>query len=229
MLRFVFLLLCLTCASASSATYSANDLENIALELVFNEYQLQFDPPETQKVTFEVAPLDKRLKQPYCVNGISRKIISNKIKSNTSVKINCADPTPWSTYVRVRVNTLLQVTVSKGALSKGQVLSSENIETTFMDQSRIRNGGYTSPEALYGVRLKRNINTGKVIKARDICFVCKGDKVTINANKGSLSISASGIALGDANIGGSVKVQNSRTQRIVVGSATGLKQVAVNF
>ena len=99
-----------------------------------------------------------------------------------------------------------------------------------MDKSRIRNGSFfQTRNSLYGARLKRNLNTNKLIKSRDVCFVCKGDKVTINATKTGLSIKASGIALSDANIGGTVRVKNSRTQRIVVGTVYALKEVKVSF
>ena len=77
--------------------------------------------------------------------------------------------------------------------------------------------------------LKRNISSKKSIRHKDICYVCEGDKVTITANKSGLIIKASGIALSDGNIGSTVRVENSRTQRIVVGTVYALKEVQVTF
>lgn len=204
-------------------------MENFAQELVFEQYYAQFKLQETEKLSLKVSPLDKRISHPYCTTGLKGEVVNNNIKTTTSVKVSCLDKKPWNLYVRVRVNTLLKVAVTSSALSKGQALNADNITSVYMDKSRIRNGGFTSPESLYGVRLKRNLNTDKVIKNRDVCFVCKGDKVTINAIKTGLSISATGIALSDANIGGTVQVKNSRTQRIVVGTVSDLKKVDVSF
>ena len=98
-----------------------------------------------------------------------------------------------------------------------------------MNRSQMRNGGFSSQESLYGVRLTRNLSANRVITSRDVCFVCKGDRVSIDASKAGLSIKAVGIALSDANIGGTVRVKNSRTQRIVVGTVYALKKVRVTF
>ncbi|MEI6896279.1 MAG: flagella basal body P-ring formation protein FlgA [Psychromonas sp.] len=37
------------------------------------------------------------------------------------------------------------------------------------------------------------------------------------------------MALSDANIGGTVRVKNSRTQRVIVGTVSDLKKVDVSF
>lgn len=229
LIRFALFFISLTCSSCFSADYSSKELENFAQTLVFKEYNSQFELQKSEKLELKVAPIDKRISYPYCSIGLTGEIVSNKIKSNTSVKISCLDKQPWNTYVRVKVNVLLQVAVASSSLSKGQTLNETNITTVYMDKTRIRNGGYTMQKSLYGVRLKRNLSADKVIKSRDICFVCKGDKVTISAIKAGLAITASGIALGDANIGGTVQVRNSRTQRLVVGTVSGLKKIEVSF
>jgi len=222
-------LISLVCSCSFADSYYQNELENFAQKLVFDKYNSQYTLPETEKLLLKVAPLDKRIIYSQCSSSLVGEIVNDKIKSTTSVKVSCFDEKPWSTYLRVRVNTLVQVVIVNSALSKGQTLDKSNLETTYMDKSRVRNGGFTSPQLLFGTRLKRNLNENKIVKNRDICFVCKGDKVIINATKTGLSIKATGIALSDANIGGTVNVKNSRTQRIVVGSVSGLKKVDVSF
>jgi len=219
----------LVCSCSFADSYYRNELENFAQKLVFDEYISQFPPQESEKLMVKATPLNKRINYPICTTTLIGEIVNNKIKSTTSVKISCRDEKQWNVYLRVRVNLLLEIVVTNSALSKGQVLNSDNIVSVYMDKSRIRNGGFTTPALLYGTRLKRNLGANKVVKDRDICFVCKGDKVTINASQTGLSIKASGVALSDANIGGTVRVQNSRTQRIVVGTVSDLKKVNVSF
>ena len=77
--------------------------------------------------------------------------------------------------------------------------------------------------------MKKNITSKKSIRHKDICYVCEDDKVTITANQNGLVIKASGIALTDGNIGSSVKVKNSRTERIVIGTVHALNEVYVTF
>lgn len=229
MIRFAFLLISLVCSCSFAESNYRKDLENFAQTLVFDKYHAQYELKKNEKLLLTVAPLDKRINYPVCQTGLQGEIVNNKIKSNTSVKISCLDETPWTNYLRVRVNVLQQAVIVTTAVSKGQVLTENNTSAVYMDQSLIRNGSFDSPEMLYGTRLKRNLSAEKVVKDRDICFVCKGDKVSLVATQAGLSIKASGIALSDANVGATVRVKNSRTQRIVVGTVVELKKVKVSF
>ncbi|WP_238596698.1 flagellar basal body P-ring formation chaperone FlgA [Psychromonas sp. psych-6C06] len=229
MIRFVFLFLSLACSYSFAEANYRKELENFAQSLVFDKYHSLYELQDDERLSVKSAPLDKRINYPECITGLTGEVIKNSIKSTTSVKVTCADETPWTTYLRVRVKLLKQAVVVSRSLSKGQVLNSENIAIVYMSKSQIRNGSFSSLENLYGARLKRNLNSNKIIKNRDVCYVCTGDKVTIKATKTGLSIKASGIALSDANIGGTVRVKNSRTKRIVVGTVSNLKEVKISF
>lgn len=229
MRRFIFLFLSLGCSYSFAETNYRKELENFAQTVVFDKYHSLYQLQKNEKLYLKVAPLDKRVNYPVCATELIGEIVKNKIKSNTSVKISCLDKKKWTNYIRVKVTVLQQVIVVNSSLGKGQTLTRSNISSVYMNKSRIRNGSFTALDTLYGARLKRNLTAHKIIKSRDICFVCKGDKVTINATKTGLSIRASGIALNDANHGGTVRVKNSRTQRIVVGTVSSLKEVNVSF
>jgi len=227
--RFVTLFLILSCSYAFSESNFLNEIENFAESLVFTKYKMLFTPKNNEKIYIKAAPLDKRLNFPVCGTNLTGEVIGNKIKKNTSVKVTCSAPEAWSTYVRVRVQLLVPAIVTSQALSKGEVLQSTNIKSIYIDKSQVRNGSFINAGTLIGTRLKRNLSANKIIRDRDVCFVCKNDKVIIYANKNGLSIKASGIALSDANIGRTVRVKNSRTQRIVVGTVSALKEVQVSF
>jgi flagella basal body P-ring formation protein FlgA len=229
LIRFIFLFVSLGCSYSFAETNYRKELENFAQALVFDKYNELYQLQENEKLVLKVAPLDKRVNYPVCETGLIGGVVQNKIKSTTSIKVSCPDAKPWIHYIRVRVIVLQQVIIVNSSLSKGQALRASNIELVYRDKSRIRNGSFSSLEFLYGARLKRNLTANKIIKSRDVCYVCKGDKVTINAVKTGLSIRASGIALNDANIGGTVRVKNSRTQRVVVGTVHALKEVSVTF
>lgn len=229
MLRFVFLFLSLGCSYSFAETNYRKELENFAQTLVFDKYNELYQLDEKDTLQLKVVPLDKRITYPVCETGIKGSIVAGKIKKNTSVKLTCNDEKNWTTYLRVKVAVMSPTVVTRNSLSKGQVLSEANISIRYIDKSLMRNGGFTASESLYGTRLKRNLSANRAIRNRDICFVCKDDKVTIHAIKSGLSIKASGIALNDANIGGTVRVKNTRTQRVVVGTVYGLKKVIVSF
>jgi flagella basal body P-ring formation protein FlgA len=217
----------------SSCTFAESnyrkEIENFAESLIFAKYEASNKHNSEQKLQIKIAPLDKRLTFTPCTADLTGEIIGNEIKKNISIKVTCLDDKLWSTYVRARIHILLPRIVTSQSLRKGQRLSLANIKSSFVNKLQIRNGSFSDIELLIGTRLKRNLSANKIIKDRDVCFVCKDDKVTILAINSGLSIKASGIALSDANIGGTVRVKNSRTQRIIVGRVSALKEVQVSF
>lgn len=228
-MRFFILFLILCCSYSFAETNYRKKIENFARSLISAKYNALPPANRNEKLQINLAPLDKRLTFAPCISSLSGVIVGNKLKKNTSVKVTCSDPKPWSTYVRSRVLILSPSIVTSQPLSKGQMLNSDNIKLTYIDKSHIRIGSFSEAYTLFGTRLKRNLTANKIITNRDICFVCKDDKVTILAIKSGLSIKASGIALSDAIIGGTVRARNSRTQRIIVGTVSAPKEIQVAF
>ena len=214
--------------SIADSSYS-KEIEKFAENLVLEKYQATFEITGEQKLYIKAMPVTDRVTFSECLVPLQGHIVGDKIKSKTAVKVSCNDITPWDLYIRVKAQTLIPLIVSRRPISKGEVLSNKNIELVYKAKSRVRGSTFTNAQTLRGVRLKRNISSQKSIRHRDICYVCEGDKVTITANKTGLVIKASGIALSDGNIGSTVRVKNSRTQRVVVGTVYALKEVQVNF
>lgn len=229
LIHFLILFLSLGCSYTFAETNYQKEIENFAESLIFAKYERLDKQSTREKIHIEVASLDTRLTFTPCRSDLTGEIVGNKIKKNISVKVTCRDDNQWTTYVRARIQLLLPSIVTTEPLSKGQTLFLSNMALTYVDKLQLRNGSFSDINLLIGTRLKRNLSANKVIKDRDICFVCKDDKVTIQAIKNGLSIKASGIAQSDANIGGTVRVKNSRTQRIIVGRVSALKEVQVSF
>lgn len=226
---FFLLFLSLGCNLVFAETNYQKHLENFSEAIILEKYDDVKDKESAEKIELKAYAINKIKSSPPCTTALQGKIIGDKLKPNTTVKISCNDQKPWAIYTRVKVKILLPTVVASQRLSKKQILNKTNIEIQYVEKSRIRSGAFSSLPALYGSRLKRNISKNKAIKDRDICIVCKGDNVSILAIKGSLEIKTSGIALSDANIGSTVRVKNTQTQRIVVGVVTALKKVQVSF
>ncbi|RBW41755.1 flagella basal body P-ring formation protein FlgA [Psychromonas sp. B3M02] len=229
MLRFIFLILSLGSSHIFASPNYSKEVEKFAETLIFNKYQATFELTEEQKLYIKANPISDRMTFTECTIPLEGYIVGDKIKSKTAVKVSCKDDTPWDLYVRVKVQTLIPLIVSSRPLSKGETLDEENIELIYKAKSQVRGSTFSELALLNGVRLKRNVSSQRGIRFKDVCYVCKGDKVTITANQSGLKIKASGIALTDGNIGSTVRVKNTRTQREVVGTVYALKEVQVSF
>jgi len=229
LIRFILLLLSLgTSYSFAESNYS-KDIEKFAETLVFDKYNQNFKLTAEQKLDIKAVPISNRLTLKQCQTPLQGYIVGDKIKSRTSVKVYCEDIESWDIYIRIKVQVLIPVVIAIKSLNKGEVLNTNNVQLIYQPKSQVRGRVFASTEVLQGARLKKNVTSKKSIRHRDICYVCEGDKVTISANQNGLVIKASGIALTDGNIGSSVKVKNSRTERIVTGKVHGLNEVYVTF
>lgn len=229
MIRLILFLLSLGASYCFAESNYSKDIEKFAETLVFNKYNQNFQLTAEQKLDIKAIPISERLKLNQCKTPLQGSIVGDKIKSKTSVKIYCEGIDNWDVYIRVKVQVLIPVVVAKKSLSKGETLSADNLELVYMPEPQVRGRVFATVDVLKGASLKKNIISKKSIKHRDICYICKGDKVTLSANKNGLVIKASGIALTDGNIGDNIKIKNSRTQRIVIGTVHDVNEVYITF
>ena len=227
--RFLIIFIILGCSHSFAEENYEKEIENFAKSLILTKYNALPDKTNDEKIHIKVFPLDKRHNLKKCQSKLIGEIVGNKLKKSTSVKISCPDSESWTIYIRARIQFLIPSVATNKALSKGQTLNQDNIKLIFADKTLTKNGHFSEVSALWGTRLKRNLSVDKIIKDRDVCFVCKNDKVNVSAIKSGLVIKTSGIALNDANIGRTVKVKNLRTQRVIIGTVTALQEVQVSF
>jgi flagella basal body P-ring formation protein FlgA len=237
LIRFLLLLVSLGCNYSFAENISQKQekgeieakIDAFVKATILKKYSQIEDKNSAEKLQIKIPPIHNRYDLTLCKSPLKAKIIGDKLKSNTPIQVSCSDENNWNIYVRARVKILLPAVIATKRLSKGEVLNRSNIKIGYLDKVRMKNGGFTDLKSLYGARVKRNISDQRLIKHRDICIVCKDDKINIIAIKGSLRIKTSGIALADANIGGTVRVKNTHTQRIVVGVVQNLKTITVSF
>jgi flagella basal body P-ring formation protein FlgA len=229
LIRFILILLSLGVSYSFADTNYSKDIEKFAETLVFNKYKETFKLEDDQKLNITATPIADRLQFKQCTQPLQGKIIGNKIKSKTSVKVFCEDNENWDVYIRLKVEVLMPLIIASKALTQGEILSDDNMELVYRARSQVRGSVFSTTAILNGARMKKNVSSQKSIRHKDICYVCEDDKVTIIADQNGLIIKASGIALTDGNIGDSVQVKNLRTQRIVIGTVHALKEVQVTF
>ncbi|MBW2187254.1 MAG: flagellar basal body P-ring formation protein FlgA, partial [Deltaproteobacteria bacterium] len=78
----------------------------------------------------------------------------------------------------------------------------------------------------------RSMRTGQIVERKNIEFppvIKKGDFVRIIAQRGSMVITASGVARQDGRQNEVIRVQNSSSQKEVRGRVVGPSQVRVEF
>ncbi|ROV62026.1 flagella basal body P-ring formation protein FlgA [Vibrio ponticus] len=212
--------------SASSATQE----QIVAIQTAAEQFILDnVEQPMDGTLQAESANIDSRIFATDCPVPLSASSRStNTNASNITVLVECHQD-DWRIYVPVRLTrTGPQVSITT-PLSRGEIISAQDVSISMVDLQRLRRQGFSSINSVIGAKVKKNLRAGEIIEQRDICIVCRNDVVTIKAQKSGMTITTKGVALSDGSHGEQIKVKNSKSNRIIDGKVTGISEVSVIF
>ena len=182
-------------------------------------------------VSVEVRPLDGRLRLPTCGKALNGAIPQTaSVPGTVSVRVSCAEPKPWSIYVRTRVIAQRSVPVLAHPLARGALISEKDIKMVDMPVDSVVNGIIFDPQQILGKELVRPLNGGttfRVNQLREPNVIKRGQVVTLRAGAGGLQVEIQGKALGNAAEGERVRVSNLSSGRQVEGTANADGSVTV--
>ncbi|RQW63989.1 flagellar basal body P-ring formation chaperone FlgA [Vibrio viridaestus] len=223
---FIALLLFFFSLNAQSAT----DQQLEQIQKLAESYVVEnFTPPSGGTISANAATLDNRLQVSDCPTGLSAFSSSkNGSASNVTVLIECKSEN-WKVYVPVRLKVTVPAVVATLPLSRGQIITQQDVSLSMVDLLRFRQQGFSSIQQVVGSKTKRNIAVADIIDGNDICVVCRNESVTIKAIKNGLAITTQGTALTDGSWGEQIRVKNDKSNRIIDARVSGISEVTVRF
>ncbi|MFC3031859.1 flagellar basal body P-ring formation chaperone FlgA [Pseudoalteromonas fenneropenaei] len=207
-------------------TYRPEALEQEAEQFIAN--QLIEDPNlriEIRALPLELRNVEKSCEAPLELSTPSAPPFNRQV----TVQLKCPDTINWTQYVHVRIEELVPMVIANKSLARGELITRDVLELVYKPKQFARASYFDNVEPLVGSRSKRTISEGIAIATSQICMVCKGDNVTIEANQATLSIKTTGIALEDGNLGELVSVKNARSGKTLRARVTGVESVEVNL
>ncbi|MGI2171629.1 flagellar basal body P-ring formation chaperone FlgA [Shewanella sp. MF05960] len=216
-------------ASEEATAPSLSTIYQLAKEAV----EKKIDVESNAKVEITPQNLEGRLTPPRCYPPISVELASERdVTRNNTVKISCETPDydyPWQMYLSVRVDIQYPVIVATELLSPNQILNSDDLAIMYVDQYSLKGQFFSDKASLLGSRVKRRVAKDSPIIGSNLCFVCKGDMVSIYAKTQSIEIKTLGEALRDGNIGEAIKVKNSKSNKRLEAVVIGVGEVEVRM
>lgn len=177
----------------------------------------------------QVREIDERINIPFCASPFEFSTNTNpQQQSNLSIKVSCNN-TNWYLFMHASVALIQKVVVSSENLSPGTLLSHANLELVEMDKNKLRGTTFNSIEDIVGARIKRRTRSGNIIGDRMLCFICKGDRVTIAAVSAGLSIKVYGVAEEDGVLGDTIQVRNISSDKLVFAKIASTSLVEINI
>jgi flagella basal body P-ring formation protein FlgA len=174
-------------------------------------------------------PIDKRINIPVCPENYKFSTNTNIAnQANITVKAQCESKS-WYMFVMLNATQMQPVVVISNPVSPGTILTKNNLALVEMDKKQIRSTTYGNIESVVGARTKRRISAGRAVIPSNLCYVCKGDKVTISAVSSSMRVKTGGEALEDGNIGDTILIRNSRSNKRIQARVANMGEVEIKI
>lgn len=180
-------------------------------------------------LSISAVEIDERVTIPNCPTEIEYNASAESLKqSNIAVKATCNNSN-WYMYLMVNAVHMQSVVVISSAVSPGTILTERNLKIAQMNKNLIRRTTYADIQQVIGARIKRRVRPGQPVSPDNLCFVCKGDRIVINASSEFMQVKATGVALEDGNIGDTISVRNSRSKKQINARIVSTNEVRVNI
>lgn len=216
-------------AEVKPHTPSLSTISQLAIGIIEDN----IDVPPHAKVSITPQNLDTRLSPPLCIGPVNAELATTRaIKRNNTIKISCETPQmayPWQIFISVRVDILYPVVVATETLGPGDVISSSAVGIEYIEQSQLRGQQFDDTALVVGTRVKRRISMNQPLFTDNLCFVCKGDTVSIYAKTANFEIKTVGEALRDGNLGDRIRIRNSHSNIKVNARVIGVGEVEVRM
>lgn len=169
---------------------------------------------EDERASITINPFSRSIA--VCEGEITYELSNQKLKKNNPIKVTCnSDTTPYSFYLTSRVVIEKPYVTVINPVTKNDILDANNLTINYQDKVLDKGTTFQDPNMLEGIMVKRDIRPGQPILKNNICVVCKGNEVTIEATNGNFSIKTAGIALDDGSYNEKIKVKNVKSGKIV--------------
>ncbi len=220
----------------SSYSYAAEKLPLASIVAQAERYlqaQVAQTLPQTDQNNIQItsSALDHRLSLSHCDKPLtfSHRQSAN-LQGRVSIKVSCHSNQPWAVYTRHYTSLYKAVVTTNKPLPRNHILQASDFTTINKDIFKQRPGFINNINQLIGKRLKRPIKSGSMLYGYHLsqpAMIKKGHNVNVIAKIGGLSVITSGIALSSGKYGEQIKVENTRSSRIITAEITGPDTVEV--
>jgi flagella basal body P-ring formation protein FlgA len=189
----------------------------------------QFNRPGTD---ITIGTLDPRLRLSNCSQPLKTFFPQGKRGNKLTVGVRCEAPKRWTIYVTAEIHQTVEALVAKEYLRRGRVLGSEDLEPKRFDANQLKFGYFTDIHEVLGKTLKRHLNRGAVLTPSNIAVtkvIRRGERVSIIAETGGISVRASGEALEDGGLGDIIRVRNLNSRKVIEARIEAPGRVKVEF
>ncbi len=133
--------------------------------------------------------------------------------------------------VRGKLEVIAEVATARVNMRRGNIITADQLKMTRLDISKF-DKPYPAIDLVVGMQAKRTIRAGRVIDRQNVelpPIIKKGQPVKIVASRGSLQVSANGVAIMDGRLGDFIRVKNINSSKLIYCKVDSSGIVSVEF
>ena len=184
------------------------------------------------EVTVTVGRIDPRLHLKPCNSQDLQAYLppGSEAMTTTTIGVRCANDTPWSFYVPVKVKHLVEVVVSQHPIQRGTPIQGSDLTLAKYDVNRLPQGYFLHPGNIIGKVAKRPLRANIPLRPQDLQLqrlIRRGEGVTVIAKASGIKVTSQGVAQNNGVKGERILIKSSTSRRIIEGIVTGPSEVEV--
>ena len=180
----------------------------------------------------EIGSLDTRLRLNKCSQPLDTFFPQGIRGSKITVGVRCMEPKKWTIYVTAQVHQMAEVLVAQEYIRRGSLIRREDFVLKKFDLNQLKYGYFTDINEVLGKPMKRHLSRGAVLTPAAIAVakvIKRGERVTIIAETGGISVHATGEALEDGGLGDIIRVKNLNSRKEIEARVDGPGRVKVGL
>lgn len=195
-----------------------------------NYQQRQSFKASKQKIDLRIA--DATQEQPCDSWLFSRPNADHPPIGRVGYRIECLQPSPWTSRAIAEVHVWTSVVVAAKTLERDTQIGIADIKLATFDLAKLNDAALFHQADVLNKRVRRRIAAGQSILSFQLEspeLVQRGDMVTLVVKIDGFSASTRGTALEDGKLNERVKVRNNSSNKVLEGIVLGDGQVMVDF
>lgn len=185
------------------------------------------------RTEIRMGSLDRRLRLARCDAPLEGFLPpGGRLQGNTSVGVRCTGSRPWKLYVPARIARFREVAVASGYIGRGTRITGDQVTLAERNVTDWNRGFITEAGQAVGKTAKRDVREGQIIDPRALTrptLIRRGEQVTIITKTSAIEVRMKGKALSNGARGELIRVENTKSQRIIEGEVTARGFVTVRL
>jgi flagellar basal body P-ring formation protein FlgA len=211
-------------ALAEQASVSARAITELVEHSLHAQVSASPMARDARRVEVSAGALDSRLALGACAEPISVTADLSREQARVNARVSCEAPSPWSIYVPAEIRIYRPALVATRELQRGEAIGDADVALEERDVLAAGSAPLTRPDEVRGLAARRPIAANTVLSASLVEMpvqVRRGDRISVSAQSGGISVQVSGEALGTGRRGERVRVRNLQSGRVIDAVVTG--------